>query len=376
MATMAAIVTIVASGGHTVALAGQPQHETVRAWFDAEWERSLKFPSFDGYSIAFETADHLPVDPDEVARLRAQVKGKPEHPQFADLMQYEAMLKAPVVNRFRVFSGGQDRWRFNADMQGGVWLDVAISDRASWNLTSDILRLFDRSQEGIDLEQSVGSHTYTFMPILGRILWGGLTLGRQASLTPSDFRVAGDRWSVTLATKPESPPNVTFHVVVEGRWDDSAKRGFAEALKVIKNGFAPEAVGESDRYLDWTYEPAAQRWLCRRIEQFDPKGKLLHVYRLLSIEPLPAGGLDAVLRAPEPTGEDVIRGPLTVRHFEDRASRKYRSVAGGVVSESRPLPMSSTPKRPSTSWLRPVGWTILAVLVVTFIAMKFRRAAA
>jgi hypothetical protein len=344
----------------------------VEKWRDAAWRDSTRLPSLrGGFACHIE---YLLVPPDdELNQLRAEVPGKPEHPRKAELEQFEERLRGtPTIQRFVVYSAGDDRWRCCLDL-GGVWIDSAVNRGLGWTLSRDDLNIFslaDDRQEGRDPR----SERNLFATPLSRLMDGGFGECARGGLLPGPMEVRGDRWTFRAATPPLSEGAApAFQVVFSGRWDEGLERGFVDELNMMMEPIYRDGFGSSIRFANWQVDPELGVWIAGSVESRFPDGRLDARYVFDGAAAIGEGGIDAILALPTPGSVDPVRGPATFRSIFDHRDASVKILRDGV-----PVPAGTINPAPGASstrdrWLRPVGWFLFGSCLCLYVWLRLRR---
>lgn len=336
--------------------ADQPAPTEVKAWLEEQWKAAPRLPNLNGHSIRWRTEDPLP-SASEVADLRRQVEGHPEHPRRDELRRAESALKIgrPAAMQFQLFARDEHSWRFNSTYGTGVFTDEVLTPSTAWRLSNAAVMLLDRSHVGRDAAQEMESERFVFLPMVGSVLWGSIERAATSRLVPGDVSISGNRWKV-LARRTTGSRLVLEY---EGRWDPDAKRGFVETYRIAQNPALPSSEGEGERFLDWAYFEGVGVWAAKRIELFRSNGSTWRTIHLEGFDPLPAGGFETVFKEPGAGGNDVIRGPIarTIPVADYKANEVRQATESGQTLTS-PIPRAAPAAVASArNWL---GWLMIA----------------
>jgi hypothetical protein len=344
-----------------------PTREQVQAWFDAEWKEANEFPSFGHMSIAWRLEEYTALDADEVARLRSEVEGRPEHPRLIDLQRIDERArtgKPTIIGRYQLFWDGDGAWRYCTSYDS-VYIDHVQHARQPWRMSDTTLIMLDPERMGKDDEHQTDRQRNVFIPSLGRLLYGGLSAGRISQLVPSPVQIEGDGWSVTLARTAPGSTTTSFEATVRGRWDTDAGRGFVTSWTITSSPRS-ETVGSGYAIEDWHVDATAGRWIARRAVHRDARGRATRADILESVTLLEHGGIEAYLAPPGPDATDPVRGKVTYTGFSD-----LRNAPPAPPSTTTP-PWTQPPERPGLGW-RHAGWGVLSLAVGVLIASIVRR---
>lgn len=372
---MRSLVLAMTIGAFSLPAPAATSPDAVRAWLNEEWARAQELPHFDGFSIAWRLLEHTTHSEEEIARLRDEVQGKPHHPMrtVLELIDERARTGRPsVTGEFRLFLAGE-AWRFCESLPNGEYIDRARTPTQPWQLSSRSLVLFDPRDAGVQ-GRSVDGQEFTFMPMVGELLFGALNLGRISRISLQPPRIDGNRWRAIARSAAAPGPKAVFAVEYAGRWNDDLGRGFVDEFTIIEHGSRPEVVGERRLFRDWAFHPIARMWIAARSDRYLASGKLTRTLELISVDPLPPGGFAAIAAPPAVNGADPIRGSFTftsiVDHRESSFSQREPDT-GSWQHSSLPTPPRASPG----GWLRILGWSVLvaASALLAFLIVRRRR---
>lgn len=302
------------------ASAQSPTQEQVQAWFDAEWKAADRFPDFGDHAMHWVVENHFVPSPEELARLRAEVVGKPEHPDRQSLDRYEARLRGlPTLRRSTLWCRDRDHWRHNMDGEDprAIPWDTVLTPRHGWHLTKYSLQVAD-SGDGYGPQFDLPNQVRSLWPEVGQLLTGGLTLGNSffARLVPQPATVDQFGWQVVAHRVGRNTGTVAYEVVFEGIWDPVAARGFVTSMAQYSP--APErALVELRLTKDWQYEPTLERWIAHRAELYSKDTKLDRVLRFDGMTIGDRGRFEAVTAIPRHDRDEPVRGQLTFTRLMD-----------------------------------------------------------
>ncbi len=356
---------------------GAANPATISAWVAQAWADAARPPNTGGYSIAWREETYSLLSSEEVTRLKREIGQRPEHPARAEVAHIEKHgLSIPVgVLNMRFMGDGGERWRYNIDHapvgpKASAFSDSALTPSDAWQLKTHFLEIFDPEESrSASTPGSLRAHEFTFLPSLSRLIAGHFMQGRLASVVPGSIRLEGTEWSF-VASVPDARPEQAFAIRYSGTWIGAENRGRVDACQIVSNGYKPETIGERELFRDHRWEPALSRWIAGRVERYTPEGRLWRVIVLTSVDPLPAGGLDACVRPPDPRGTDPFRGPATYTTIRDHREGVMKARHdNGETAILEALPPS--PARGSS--LRIIGWVSLAACVGALAWFRFRR---
>lgn len=353
-----------------------PTVEEVRTWLQAEAASFDGLPDLKGHSITWRLEFRWIPPAADLERLRKEVAGKPDHPERANLEQYENALRGkPTTNRYRLWSKGPGEWRWNqswgaSDDMSHYW-DRTLTKKVAWTLLSDQLEIADPSapfRVGMDLS---GLERTVIGADLKRMLYARLPSLRQSNYEFNSPVVHEMGWSV-LAVRGGATPDQRLEMTVRGRWDASLTRGFVEELRVVRNDLYPGSVGERTTYSDWLFVPGLERWVAHRVEEYNTKGTLDKVIVFEGATEEQPGEFDLVTQIPPIDGPDPVRGSATFHFVTDHRKGTQLAVDGarGVVGQAVvPGRIGSA----SSIWNRWLGWLATGLLLLSIAVVVVRR---
>lgn len=365
----------------TLASAAQGQQATaspddqVRAWFDRAWAEAQEYPAFGEFIVRWRTEDHETLRPAELASLRREIAGHPEHPMRQELPRLERHAAGDfTVLRFMLAARGEGRWRYGITFADGSFNDIVLMPSSSWWMSKETLKVFNRAEvDREDPEQMVGIHDHSFVPVLGRLIHGNLSLGRTAQMDPGRLHFANGRWKIRLSRGDHLPPEQRIAYEITGRWDAGAGRGFVERSTIAENGYKPEAVGARNDFKDWTFVGSIGRWVAGSVEERKADGTLGRVIFFEDAHPIPEGGFAALAKTPDRDSQDPIRGRVAFAHAADFRSRTVDvfDAQGRIASGAMDQPGS--PRANMRNNVRYAGWGLIAIACSTGFLLVRRR---
>lgn len=338
-----------------------PSREQVQRWRDEAWAAAALAPNLNGWSLAWAELRPSVMSDAEFADLEARVRGRPEHPELPD---YEAETQRrrtgkPLEMRYRLFSEGEGRWRVNIDPAPNVHIDSVVTAEGAWRLTGESLRLFDQARLGADGSgEDVRQEVNVFLPQVGRLLHGGFSAGRVSDVVPGPVEVRDGRWRFTAERRVPGSNAPTLAMLYEGDWNADAGRGFVRSARIVANQYKPESVGAFEQFEDWRWDDRLRRWTAARAQVFMPDGRMHREFVLVSVDPLPPGGFDAVTTPPDVSSPDAIRGAVALTEIVDHGRGiATRLGPDGSWTTNR---LDGAPNTKTDHRARVAGWLALA----------------
>lgn len=383
---LARAISLLILGVWTPTLAAQPPTpDAVRAWLEAEVKRAAEPYDFGNFSLAWRAENYNTRTAAEIAALRAEVVGKPEHPGHHDLQVIDHQLAKGSFNiNYRLFAGGTAGLRFCRDdtLDPSGYADAVWAPGAVWRLSERSLSLMSASKAtpetfrrravgalaqvrdpGVLLDQNV------FRPMADRLLFGGLDPVVSGELKIASVTISGDRW--TAGFKQPGSTSDRAQTTYSGRWDASMMRGFIEERR--SSSVSSSTRGETvERYLEWSSNNALGRPIARRVELFNPDGRHWRSLIFVAFDPLPEGGFVSIIEPPTIDRPDPLRGSIAKHAIADFVSgtKSVLEPTGDRITHQLNLPNAPTQ---GTSPLRTVGWILAALLVIGVVVLRVQR---
>ncbi len=350
---------------------GQPDQQAVQAWFDQAWVEAQHFPDLQGFSFSWSVEQYSTLSPEEVARLRHEVEGHPEHPHKSTLEAIDrARGRATANQHFTLWADKTGRWRYNSscDEAPGVYFDKSLNGNRGWMLTPGVLNIVDmrrKPPEGKDVKAEQGM----FLPQVGLLLNGGLTGAWLAGLSPGSVTLNARGWTVEASVRDGVRGDVLLSIEYSGRWSDENDRGFVERTRITRSA-AEGGAGETQVVRDWHLEPTLGRWVAHRADVYTPEGALDRSILFASASSVSDREFAGLLNTPSNGTIDAARGEIHLTRINDWAM--------GTFTDIRPEGSTTTPVDGGSSanvrdrW-QLVGWIMGASLVAGLVGMALRK---
>ncbi len=340
--------------------------EDVEQWVRSVVERSEEFPPVPGYSIGWREEIVETISAAELAAMRREASGKPDHPLWQSIEMYSRRLQnGPDITRIRLYARDAKHWRCNFTLEylDKYW-DRTVTPKTTWALTDKQLAIIDPSYQipnGRDFARSLPS----LRGQLGQFLYGGLN-----SLPWMES------WSVHRASDPgawlvrSTHTSGSVHEYVL-RWHDELSQFIvASRTEVAAPPGREDRVGSRVEYSGWRHDDVLGSAICTEVRRLSKSNTPTTLYFLEGFEPLAPDALEAMLRVPDVQQEDSLRGmptATTVYDYRPEEQKVARLTPDGAHEE--PLVV---PRQHSKSWWRTAGWILLTALVVLFVALWLR----
>jgi hypothetical protein len=355
----------------TSVIAQPDQQKVIQAWFDQAWAEAQRFPDLEGYSFSWTVEQYSTLTAEDVARLRREVEGHPEHPDRLTLEAIDRSRGGQVASQqFTLWADRRGQWRYNSTnpQRPDEYFDKALTNGDAWMLTPGVLNIVDPSREpppGKDIK----TDEHVFLPEVGLLLNGGLTSGWLASLEAGMVRASESGWTVEATLRDPVRGDIIFAMEYSGRWDAEHSRGFVDQARITRSA-AEGGVGETQRIRDWHVDPVMNRWVARSADTFTPQGVLERSIRFVAAEPVDGGMLSSLLAVPESGRNDAVRGSVRLARINDWKSGTFTDLKANGTTTA-PLDGAYTISHRDRWQL--FGWVLGASLVTGLIGLALRK---
>lgn len=349
----------------------QPDPAKLQSWFALEWKNAAarRLPDLDDLKLTWRIEEYWAPPADEISRIRAELKGHPDHPDRSIVPIWESRRAGkPTVGVREVWMHGTDEWRLNMSNrdQPEAYEDEVVRRDQMWAMNQNFLGIM--SHEIPDPTHDITAHHRIIMNELHILLSGGMIYAAQEGVKcPAAASTSDDQWAATYST-----PEIGT-VRIEGDWDASSERGIVRHI-VIEGGKSKSSTPMELFAKDWKPLGYSDAWIAQRIEvvRLAPR-QLDRVTVFEEVRAQEEGEFDRITRLPEYNGADAIRGKVTFTAIEDlRADVRQLRVQTPTGEEIRPLPPIRDPKK-EPSLLRTTGWVTLGCVVTAFLFLVIRR---
>lgn len=253
----------------------------------------------------------------QIAAMRQQVVGKPDHPLRATLREIDEQSRAqnpPLQSRLWTSRDGR-RSRLASDMAGRPerQTDVALHDDESWTLVTLTLTARRRTSPDVSRDTTVLMKPFEDEAMLA--LSGGLAAALGYGVDISTTPVSSEPGRFQGVWRKETPHGAT-RAVITGTFDTQQQRGRIERVEITLS--EPGQPERTIRYVvDMTDRPVGSEATAARIEHYRSSGELIRVISLVAAENVTEEAVNALTAMPEVNGVDPIRGPLTFTAIAD-----------------------------------------------------------
>ncbi|HWB19573.1 MAG TPA: hypothetical protein VG711_04675 [Phycisphaerales bacterium] len=255
-------------------------------------------------------------------------------------------------------------WRLNIDLpktdEESSFMDFARNGNIAWKLTPTWLVLLDPSKPS-PVGHPLHEYFRNATAVLQSFRFGALAAINTS--TPSAIKVlSNNQWQANWNSS-----NAEGSLVVEGRWDERASRGFIETVRITSG----DRAGTGWRFFDWHVDAASNLWVASHILEFhgakDDKSILISLLHLS----VTANVLDLHVRTPTLSQGDVLRSNvkiISMTDLRDPMSPNQFVLSDGTTttvtqSEMDEFAIHMKTKSKIAVWLLIVGATSAIVLL-------------
>lgn len=338
----------------------------VEAWFLRQWNEARAFPEGLSQPLRFSYQIRQVYVPsaEQLAAMRSQVEGKPDHPLRQELAQYERRARGEFTGyTYEAIVGGPELWRLSREHDSpGRYVDIGRDGAAAWCLTSGQLNIVDTtsSPDGYDYAQSGND-----IALAARLLlFQGIGIGAASEpLSPPVVSMRGSNWTAVVSHEG-------WVYEYEGVWDESTQTGTVQSWRVVASDISPSSVGEQFVFADHRIGTTALDRVASRATYHRPSGAVESEYTLTAVADVTREAVASMVELPSLGRDDPKRGKLTVGAIYDHrpnAPSWVRSPETGQLERA----LSPTKRY---GFLRTVGWALLIGLVATVVALRVTRA--
>lgn len=286
---------------------GLTELQEVKNWVHEQWAHES--PVFGHNYVFVEWVDryHEVPDAQTLSALRQSVRGRPQHPQYAQLSQYERRLReGPDSEHIQFWLGEPGSFRRSATNSSG-YSDIVVTPRRSWSVSPHQLTTFNPSHgfpEGYNYApwDGVGRR------ILGGFLHGAFSIRIPAGeVSITDFSLVGNTWRCAISSQDPS-----IKLVAEGKWDTRSKSGYAESVRIAEFDQSPDEVGRRWEFEGWGRFSHEDHRMFAVQREYGSNGRLVQETELRSVQPISRDEFHRVTSQPSlDRREDPIRGQLS-----------------------------------------------------------------
>jgi hypothetical protein len=335
------------------------QSARFRAWWDRVTVVAGDNDSLDGVCIAYRV-DMLQVPrADELARLRREVEGKPDHPARVQLSIYDRRLQLDGKDGDqRMVWRYKGMWRYNGQPLSDpeAYSDLVWGDGVAWGLSQNTLLLADpatAARHPYGLPGVSSNMTFELMALTG----AGIGLAHFNSIRLIPVVSDGVRWTAQGGT-----PDGRLRVKANGTWSEETGWGTVDSVHT------------SDLWVkatEWMYCEPLGMGIAGRVDICDSDGKIDRRITLNSAVPFTPREFLAISRPPKIDGSDPIRGKTTFREVVD--VRGSTPLLGHIQAGALVQLRSESHGREPEDRLRVLGWIIAASSIATLGVTWVRR---
>ncbi len=341
-----------------------PSSEQILEWYKSQVDQASKPLKFNGFSLTWDSHLYTMMSDDELAQMKRDVEGKPDHPGRMQLQLHDqAKSRGFVLNQHQLFANGKDQWRYNFSQVGLYYTDSVLSRSASWRTTPTEIHLYSPadSLSGADPRLTVRHDENVFAIDVDRVLFGLAGAMRRVGATEITVTVPGDNWKLTASSPTVVNGRSVVSYEVAGDWDNQAQRG---CVRSVRNVTYPSAEweGDTEAFDAWIIDPKHDIWYCPKVSISKQNGRKYRSVENITLPGLPEGGFPAVIVPPTHGGSDAVRGKYTQSVVTDypRGKRTEYNKDGSAHSSALELIELSDSR---WRWLRPFGWVLFALII-------------
>lgn len=328
------------------------------------------------YRLEYRVEFLYTLTPEEFARIRRRVEGRPEHPDRV-LLGLEQRLIRPDVDEFVLWLNGDEFRRSVRRVSGGsTVLDDVQTARVAWRMTPEALivaRDGDKISPG-GIARYLEGHLDDALVLLT----GGVHRAVHVGASPRGRLAPDGSWEAE-AVQPIGGGEWRLHA--SGRWDAATGTGEVRQVRITRRAPDGALTGQIIEAAGWrTVEglarPVASEALERRLDGAPDRRVVFG-----SLRTVDRREFARVVDVPAINAVDEFRGPVTFREIYDHRgpeSRLLRIDDAGVVTEQAAPRSAATTDNTKHARLRVAGWILAGVTlsVVIWLRLRARRARA
>ncbi len=349
-----------------LAAAADPSPSPAERWFRGAWEAAEHLPDVRHVRLDFSVSPRS-MSAEEAQKLRAEVSGRPDHPEAQALKQFDFERKyGRARSSYSVWYRGDDGFRYNETLinhaDGDYFVDRVVTPAGGWQLTPNQLGVFaSGSSREVSTRSAVSP---TVVECYSLLLTMGLHTLRKGEYEIVSFSSEGTAWRAELKSKNGS----CWPVRAAGTYNPSVVNG----VRVDRIQYFPPAdagaVQDIVHVLSDYREVAEFGLVPRRVASTYSNGS----EGILEFEGFveePVGRWEELVQVPSLNRPDIIRGQLTIKSILDGEERTvYRSDRRPSL-DSAELPPSITGRRVVSVWV----WIMFGVCTACVLAWVFGR---
>jgi hypothetical protein len=245
---------------------------------------------------------------ERLRELRRVAAGRPDHPEFDELQNYERRLaNGPDTRGFSVWLGEPGEFRRNLN-EGEGYADIVVHSNSAWSLAPAHLTVIDDLSEGFPQGYRYGPWDQRLRGTLSGFLFGAMSIrfpGAELSLMEFESE-PGTQWTARLGA---DEPGIALEI--RGVWFPEEEIGRARSAEVVRCDPAPHEIGRRWKFSDWRPNPIGDGDACFVQEEFAPDGRPVRRIHLEHLDPIDREAFAEVVSRPS-AGGDTVRGAVTI----------------------------------------------------------------
>lgn len=281
--------------------------QEIQNWILEQWVHGS--PASGHQYIFAEWVDryHEVPDADTLEKLRQSVRGRPQHPQYAELAQYERRLReGPDIEEIKYWLGEPGAFRRSATNSSG-YSDIVVTPKRSWSVSPHQLTAFNPAN-GFPEGYNYGPWEGVGRRVVGGFLHGAFSIKIPiGNVSITDFDLVNDTWRCAIFSQ-----DPLIKLVAEGMWDTRTKSGYAESVRITEFDQSPDEVGRRWEFAGWGEFTHGEDVLFAVQREYASNGRLVQETELRSVQTISREEFRRVIEQPSLNRrEDPIRGQLS-----------------------------------------------------------------
>lgn len=349
------------------------ESQIIQNWILEQWVHGS--PASGHQYIFAEWVDryHEVPDAQTLEKLRQSVRGRPQHPQYAELARYEGRLReGPDIEEIKYWLGEPGAFRRSATNSSG-YSDIVVTPKRSWSVSPHQLTAFNPAN-GFPEGYNYGPWEGVGRRVLGGFLHGSFSIQIPfGNVSITDFSLVNDTWRCAISSQ-----DPTIKLVAEGKWDTRSKSGYAESVRIAEFAESPDEVGRRWEFEGWGRFSHEDHRMFAVQREYGSNGRLIQETELRSVQTISKEEFRRVTEQPSlDRREDPIRGQLSflaVHRFGDNGEPAVVDMLDPQSGEITTVSERNFTKNKNRRILQTTGlaFAVGLILVVLGINQKFR----